>query len=166
MLCSIRRPGNLFAQLTGEGSPESSCWEVGPWKSMTKSLLYVVMTGALLGTAFVDRADAKDKHRGPDRHRAVARVEHRSARYFGPRDVVVIRNYYRPYYRPAPARVRYSYRRDGYMPIGWERRIRPVPVYVQRELVPVPVGYRRGIIDGHVVVHNNRGLIIDVAALF
>ena len=142
-------------------------------KPMTKSLMYVVMAGALLGTAFVDRADAKDNRRGPDRHRVVARVEHRAdridhrnARYFGPRDVVVIRDYYRPYYRPEPARVRYLYRRDGYLPIGWERRIRPVPVHVQRQLVRVPGGYQRGIIDGHVVVHNNRGLIIDVAALF
>ena len=138
---------------------------------MTKSLVFAVLTGALLGTTFAGNADAGDRHKGP-KHRAVTRVErrvvvdHRNARYFAPRDVVVIREYYRPYYRPAPSRVRHVYRRDGYLPIGWERRVRPVPVYVERDLVPVPVGYRRGLIDGHVVVHNNRGLIIDVAAIF
>ena len=62
--------------------------------------------------------------------------------------------------------MRYSYARNGYLPYGWERRIRPVPVYVERQLVPVPLGYQRGILDGHVVVHSGRGLILDVAALF
>jgi hypothetical protein len=39
-------------------------------------------------------------------------------------------------------------------------------VYVERGLPPVPRGYRRGIIDGHVVVHNASGFILDVAVLF
>ena len=39
-------------------------------------------------------------------------------------------------------------------------------VYVERELVVVPHGYRRGIIDGHAVVYNDRGFILDVAVLF
>jgi hypothetical protein len=30
----------------------------------------------------------------------------------------------------------------------------------------LPRGYHRGIIDGHAVVYNQRGLIIDVAVLF
>jgi hypothetical protein len=39
-------------------------------------------------------------------------------------------------------------------------------VYVERELVPLPYGYSRGIIDGQLVVHDRRGLIVDVAVLF
>jgi hypothetical protein len=30
----------------------------------------------------------------------------------------------------------------------------------------VPHGYRRGFIDGHVVVHNSNGFILDIAAVF
>jgi hypothetical protein len=41
-----------------------------------------------------------------------------------------------------------------------------MPVYVERELVRVPRGYRRGIIDGHAVIYNDRGFILDVAVLF
>ena len=44
--------------------------------------------------------------------------------------------------------------------------MRPVPVYVERELVVVPHGYHRGLIDGHAVVYNDRGFILDVAVLF
>ena len=74
--------------------------------------------------------------------------------------------YYRPYYRPLPPGLARHYYRGGYLPIGWERRVRPVPVYLEPELVVVPAGYQRGIIDGRAVVYNNRGLILDVAVLF
>ena len=148
-----------------------------------KSLLSVMIAGALLGgTMFVDHAEAGDKRRGRN-SRVEVRYErgdrfdpgdryyrgdrrYRGDRYFRDRDVVVIRDYYRPYYRPLPRGLRHRYYRSGYLPSGWARRVRPVPVYVERELVVVPRGYRRGIIDGHAVVYNDRGFILDVAVLF
>ena len=154
-----------------------------------KSLLSVMIAVALLGgTVFVDRAEAGDKRRGRN-SRVEARYErgdrydrgdsyyrgdrsyrgdryYRGGRYYRDRDIVVIRDYYRPYYRPLPPGLRHRYYRSGYLPNGWARRIRPVPVYVERELVVVPHGYRRGLIDGHAVVYNDRGFVLDVALVF
>jgi hypothetical protein len=157
--------------------------------------MLLTLTGALLA-AFSANASAGDKDHGErhavsrydqhaggrdhaargrhdtrrDTHVIVRRDDHHEhvsvarGRYFGARDVVVVRNYYRPYYRPAAAhRV---YLRNAYLPFGWERRIVAVPVYVERQLAPLPYGYTRGVIDGQLVVHNNRGLIVDVAVLF
>ena len=84
--------------------------------------------------------------------------------YFRPHDVVVIRDYYRPYYRPVP--YPYRYYRGGYLPPGWAKRVVPVPVYLEPQFVPVPYGYHRGFIDGHAVVYNSRGFILDIAAVF
>ena len=132
-----------------------------------KSLLSIMVAGVLLGgTVSVDQAEAGDRRRGSNHRRVEVRYEHRDDRYLRGRDVVVIRDYYRPYYRPLPRGVRYRYDRSGYLPRGWAKRMRPVPVYVERDLVVVPHGYRRGIIDGHAVVYNDRGFILDVAVLF
>ena len=124
-----------------------------------------MITVAVFGGAVcVDHAEAGDKRRG--NRRAEVRYEHRDDRYFRGRDVVVIRDYYRPYYRPLPPGLRHRYYRAGYLPPGWAKRMRPVPRYIERELVVVPRGYRRGIIDGHAVVYNDRGFIVDIAVLF
>jgi hypothetical protein len=130
-----------------------------------KSLLSVMVAAALLsGTVLVDRAEAGDGRR--HYRRGEVGYERYHDRYFRDRDVIVIRDYYRPYYRPLPRGLRHRYYRGGYLPSGWGRRIRPVPVYVERDLVVVPRGYRRGLIDGHSVVYNDSGLILDVAVLF
>jgi len=42
----------------------------------------------------------------------------------------------------------------------------PVPVYLEPQFVPVPYGYSRGFIDGHAVVYNKSGFILDIAAVF
>ena len=132
-----------------------------------KSLLSIMIAGVLLGgTVFVDHAEAGDKRRGRAHHRGDVRYEYRDDHYFRGRDVVVIRDYYRPYYRPLPPGLRNRYYRTGYLPPGWAKRMRPVPVYLEPELVVVPRGYHRGIIDGHAVVYNDRGFILDVAVLF
>jgi hypothetical protein len=148
-----------------------------------RSLLSVMVAGALLGgTVFVTDVEAGDKRRGHGRaevrygryDRGYYRDDHdyrddryyRHDRYYRDRDVVVIRDYYRPYYRPLPPGLQKRYYRGGYLPPGWARRVYPVPVYVERELVVVPHGYRRGIIDGQAVVYNDRGFILDVAVLF
>jgi Ni/Co efflux regulator RcnB len=138
-----------------------------------KALLTVVIAGVLLGGVLTSHAEAGDKGRGK-RGRVEARYyrdydrddyrRYRGNRYFRQRDVVVIRDYYRPHYRPVA--VHHHYYRGGYLPAGWRTRVRPVPVYVEREFIPVPYGYHRGFIDGHVVVHNSRGFILDIAAAF
>jgi len=130
-----------------------------------RSLLTVMIAVVLGGTMLASRAEAGDRYHG--RHgRSVVVVESRRGGYWRPHDVVVVRDYYRPYYRPVPRGYERAYYRGGYLPVGWERRIRPVPVYLEPELVVVPQGYRRGIIDGRAVVYNNRGFILDVAVLF
>jgi hypothetical protein len=136
-----------------------------------RSLATIMIASALLsGTVFVDLADAGEKRRD-HRRTAVAYDRHphgyyTNDRHVRDRDIVVIRDYYRPYYRPLPPGLRHRYYGAGSLPPGWAKRIRPLPVYVERELVAVPYGYHRGLIDGHAVVYNDRGFILDVAVLF
>jgi Ni/Co efflux regulator RcnB len=132
-----------------------------------KAMLTVLVTGALLsGTVLVHSAEAGDRRRGDDRRRVETRHEYRHDGYFRGRDVVVIRDYYRPRRGSLPPGLRHRYARAGYLPPGWARRMRPLPVYVERQLGVAPRGYRRGVIDGHAVVYNDRGFILDVAVLF
>jgi hypothetical protein len=148
----------------------------------------VMLAGVLLGaTALASPAEAgddgqrgrgrydrrdRDRDRGWvrdrdwDRDRDWRRDDRRERRYFRDRDVVVIREYYRPYHRPLPPGLAKKYYRHGHLPPGWGRRVRPIPVHIDRHLHVLPRGYRRGIIDGHVVVFNSRGLIVDLAVLF
>lgn len=132
-----------------------------------RPLLTVIIAGVLLGGTFAGSAEAGDRWHHSKHGRGVVVYEpyYRDG-YFGPRDVTIIREYYRPYYRPLPPGLARKYYRGGYLPPGWATRIRPVPVYLEPELVVVPSGYRRGIIDGRAVVYNNRGFILDVAVLF
>jgi Ni/Co efflux regulator RcnB len=142
-----------------------------------KSLMTVVLASVLLGSLGVttqveasdhDRNRKEWKHRRShdrDRDRDHDRVGRRD-RYFADREVLVIRDYYRPHRRSLPGGLRHRYYRTGYLPHGWAKRMRRMPVYVERELVVLPHGYHRGIIDGHAVVYNASGLIIDVAVLF
>jgi hypothetical protein len=136
-----------------------------------KRLLTVILAGLVLG-GVVTTAEAGDRrgHRRNDAryYRDHDRDDYRrySRRaYYRPRDIVVIRDYYRPHYRPAP-RAAYRYYRGGYLPPGWAKRVVPVPVYLEPQFVPVPYGYHRGFIDGHAVVYNSRGFILDIAAVF
>jgi hypothetical protein len=143
-----------------------------------KALLTVMMAGVLLGGVCADRAEAGDRGHGKRgrndaryyrdggyyRGGTYIRGGYYGGGYFRPRDVVVIRDYYRPYYRPVP--YPYRYYRGGYLPPGWARRVVPVPVYLEPQFVPVPYGYHRGFIDGHAVVYNKSGFILDIAAVF
>jgi hypothetical protein len=138
-----------------------------------KRLLTVILAGVVLGGVFASTAEAGDRRGNHRRHdsrnyREYDRNDYQRYRgrtYYRPRDIVVIRDYYRPYYRPAP-RVAYRYYRGGYLPGGWRTRVVPVPVYLEPQFVAVPRGYNRGFIDGHAVVYNSRGFILDIAAVF
>jgi hypothetical protein len=141
-----------------------------------KSVLPVMIAGMVVGGGvFVDSAEAGDRSKRQVVRRAevrrpaprvAVRYDQRGDRYFRDRDVVVIREYYRPYYRPFPPGLRQRYYRTGALPPGWAARMRPMPGYIDRGLVVVPRGYRRGLIDGHAVVYNDRGFLLDVALLF
>lgn len=156
-----------------------------------RALMTVMLTGAFLGAiALASPVEAGDDQRGrgrEDRHHRDDRYDRRHRddrydrydrfdrydrdrglrqRYFRDRDVVVIREYYRPRHHHLPPGLAKKYYRHGHLPRGWAKRIRPVPVYIERDLVHLPRGYRRGIIDGHVVVFNSSGLIVDLAVLF
>jgi hypothetical protein len=130
-----------------------------------RSLVSIMFVGVIFGgMVWADRVEAGDKNHG--NRRADIRREHRDDRYLRGSDVAVIRDYYSAAHRPLPPGLRLRYHRAGYLPPGWARRMRPVPVRLERQLVVVPRGYRRGIIDDHVVVYNDRGFILNVAFLF
>ncbi len=87
--------------------------------------------------------------------------------YFEPREVRVLSEYYAPRGRDLPPGLRKKFYRTGHLPPGWERRMEPIPVAVERQLEPLPDGYRRGFIDGNVVIYSPRTqVVIDVMAVF
>jgi hypothetical protein len=86
--------------------------------------------------------------------------------YFQPHDVRIIREYYEPRYRSLPPGLAKKYHRTGHLPPGWKKKIQPLPVAVERQLVVLPPGYRRGHIDGSIVVYSPRTqVMIDVVTL-
>ena len=136
-----------------------------------RPLICVMLAGVLVGSVTVGAGVAEANGRNHRKHRHHEdrdRHAYRGSdgRYFSEREVYLVREYYRPHYRYEPRGPRYGYYRSGYLPAGWHRRMRPYPVYVEREVVVIPHGYRRGIIDGHAVIYNSRGMILDVAVLF
>lgn len=134
-----------------------------------KTMFGVVLCGFLVGA----QAQAKHWHDDDDHWKKHARHDdddgdrREDGCYFRPQDARVIQEYYGPRYRPLPPGLAKKYYRTGHLPPGWERRIEPVPVMVERQLPPVPPEYRRGFIDGNVVVYSPRtGVMIDVVAVF
>ena len=112
-----------------------------------KRLLWLVVAGLALGTLAPGSAEAGDrKYRGGRAVRQDYRYDYRQNirrdPYYRGRDVVVIRDYYRPYYQPLPPGLQKRYNRSGYLPPGWAKRVRPVPVYVERDVRRIPRGYR------------------------
>lgn len=150
------------------GLPQGCATPRDPGGGYMKSLICVMLAGVLLGGATFGAVEAEA--RGPKHKRRYSYDDRRydrgrHGRYFSDREIYLVREYYRPRYRRAP-RGHGRYHRSGYLPPGWHRRIRPYPVYVDREVIVLPHGYRRGIIDGHAVIYNSSGLILDVAVLF
>ena len=86
---------------------------------------------------------------------------------FGTHDAQIIREYYAPRYRNLPPGLQKKLARTGQLPPGWQKRFEPFPVAVERQLVALPVGYRRGVMDGHAVIFDDRThVILDIAVLF
>jgi hypothetical protein len=87
--------------------------------------------------------------------------------YFQRQDIRVIREYYEPRYRSLPPGLAKKYYRTGHLPPGWQKKMEPLPVEVERRLVVLPPDYRRGYIDGSVVVYSPRTqVMIDVVTIF
>jgi len=127
-----------------------------------KALILAVLSGVLLSPA-----QAKHWHDDDDDHHGKKHRKHDDDCYFRAEDRRVIVDYYAPRVRDLPPGLRKKYYRTGHLPPGWARRIEPVPVYVERQLPPIPPDYRRGFIDGNVVVYNPRTqVMIDVVAVF
>jgi Ni/Co efflux regulator RcnB len=130
----------------------------------------------LVSVAFAAPAAAKPKHwhesekhwkkhsqdHDDDHH---DRGHHAKSCYFEPREVRVIREYYEPRFRSLPPGLGKKFYRTGHLPPGWEKRMEPLPVVVERRLVPLPSGYRRGYIDGSIIVYAPRTeIVVDVVA--
>jgi hypothetical protein len=88
-----------------------------------------------------------------------AKPKHAAMPLFGSRDRGVIHSYYSGLppglakRNELPPGLERQLQRNGVLPPGLRARIRPFPVALERRLAPLPNGYRRGILDRHVVVY-------------
>lgn len=88
------------------------------------------------------------------------------SRYFRNDDVVYIREHYDGP-RNLPPGLRKKYYRNGTLPPGWEKRMRPMPVVIVERLPPPPPYCAHGYIDGYAVVYDTRTrVIMDVLDIF
>jgi hypothetical protein len=137
---------------------------------LTPCVLVLSLVSAVPASAKHWHEDKKhwNEHRNGHDWNDDRRGDHHAARcFFEPHDVRIIREYYEPRYRTLPPGLAKKFYRTGHLPPGWERKVEPLPVAVERELVVLPPGYRRGYIDGAVVVYSPRTHVtIDVVALF
>ena len=85
---------------------------------------------------------------------------------WGTHDLDLVRRHYAPRYRNLPPGLQKKYARTGQLPPGWQKKMEPFPASLERECAVLPSGYHRGVFDGHAVIYNTRGVIIDVAVLF
>jgi hypothetical protein len=129
---------------------------------------------ALLCTSAADPALAQGRGRGqaktadPAAATAVVQVE------FGTRDREIITAYYKDRQSglppglakrdgALPPGLEKQLRRNGTLPPGLQKKITPFPPALERQLTPLPAGYRRGIVDVHLIVYRpDNYLITDV----
>jgi hypothetical protein len=85
---------------------------------------------------------------------------------WGANEVELVRKHYAPRYRNLPPGLQKKYARTGQLPPGWQKKMEPLPSSLEHKCAVLPSGYHRGVFDGHAVIYNTRGVIIDVAVLF
>ena len=56
--------------------------------------------------------------------------------------------------------------RNGTLPPGLRKKLRPFPVALERQLGPLPYGFRRGILDRHVVMYRTGTYVIADSYLY
>jgi hypothetical protein len=128
---------------------------------MNRTLSVVLLTLAIAAPAA-----AKPKHWHDDDQKHGNRHEQVEVCNLPPQDVQIIREYYEPRSRSLPPGLAKKYRRTGQLPPGWQKKMEPLPVALERRLVVLPPEYRRGYIDGTVVVYSPRTqVVIDVVAM-
>ena len=121
-------------------------------------LLTIVTTAPVADGSKRRHADQK----GTNKH---AQIE-AEVSYLPPHDVQIIREYYEPRSRSLPPGLAKKYRRTGQLPPGWQKKMASLPVAVERRLIVLPPEYRRGYIDGTVVVYSPRTqVVVDVVAV-
>jgi hypothetical protein len=133
--------------------------------SVMLSVLY--LTGVSIAATKPDKGKANQHGKKPPNRTddvgggsAVAHVA------FGTGEIQQVRTHYAPRFRNLPPGLQKKLARGGSLPPGWQKKIEPFPVALERGLTRLPTGYSRGVIDGHAVIYNSRGMIIDVAVLF
>ena len=133
-------------------------------RALCGTLCFLLLTTAAAAAAQPGKdKDGRGSQASP-RPRATART---TTSQFSVDHVRVMREHYAARYRQLPPGLHRKYVRSGQLPPGWQTKMEPLPVAIDRKLPVLPVGYRRGVIDGHAVIYNQRaGTIIDVAVLF
>jgi hypothetical protein len=135
---------------------------------MMKRRLGVLVVGLLMAGVVVESQGRGNRAAaGADRAAPIQRVSGSVQIVFGPQDAQIIREYYAPRYRNLPPGLQKKLERTGQLPPGWQKRFEPFPVVVERQLAALPAGYRRGVVDGHAVIFDDRThVMVDVAVLF
>lgn len=120
----------------------------------------IVAAVGLISLLAVAPASAKPH---PDKHDKHAK----HVQYVQQHDVLIIREYYAPQYRALPPGIAKKYARTGELPPGWAKKVQPLPIELERRLVVLPPEYRRGYLDGHVIVYAPRThSAIEVVSIF
>ena len=126
-------------------------------------LLTIVIAAPTFAAAASRPGNDKHSNKHSENHAVERRVE---VSYLPAQDVRIIREYYEPRYRSLPPGLAKKYYRTGHLPPGWEKKMEPLPVEVERRLIVLPTEYRRGFIEGRVVVYSPRTqVIVDVATV-
>jgi len=106
-----------------------------------------------------------DRHLDDDRDREAD--VHLQGCFLQPADVHIVSAYYAPRYRELPAAQRKKFFRSSHLPLGWEKKMETIPAEVEKQLIPIPREYRRGIMDGSVLLYVPKsGAVLDSVVLF
>ncbi len=133
-----------------------------------------VLVTALLCTSVADPALAQGRGRGQAKTAEPAAATVVVQFEFGTRDREIITAYYKDRQSglppglakrdgALPPGLEKQLRRNGTLPPGLQKKITPFPPALERRLTPLPAGYRRGIVDAHLIVYRpDNYLISDV----
>jgi len=73
--------------------------------------------------------------------------------YLPSHDARLVRDYYEPRSRALAPGLAPKGVSAGQLPPGWERKVKPLPAALEQQLVVLPPDYRRGYVDGSVLVY-------------
>jgi hypothetical protein len=135
-----------------------------------RALVYATLATQLLagGTASAQgRGRGKHEVRHDDRPAATASGAQTQIHVvFSTHDTAIIREHYAPQSRRLPPGLAKKYARTGQLPPGWQKKMTSMPVALERRLAPLPAGYQRGVFEGHAVIYQPGGLIVDATVIF